>query len=234
MAIAVGRIGHEDRLSVVNHLDELRTRMIISAAAIAVAFGFCVWQNHALLHIINKPLATQTQKQVRAGNGPLGATYAVQQNTRAVAVDLERVIGVLDHPGSGATPAARASLLAVTPELRRAVSRLSAPPQGDKPVTLGIGEPFATTIGVSLLFALVLALPVVLFELYGFLKPAFSPREQRLVRPLTVAIPFLFAGRGPIRLLRGSASGYSFLSELQQQPVQRARPKPASTTTSRA
>ncbi|MDQ6806385.1 MAG: twin-arginine translocase subunit TatC [Actinomycetota bacterium] len=193
MGIAVGRLGHEDRLTVVNHLDELRTRLIISVAAITVAFGFCVWQNHTLLRIINKPLAAQTQKQVRAGNGPLGATYAVQQNSRAVAAALERMIAVLDRRGSGTTATARTSLLALTPGLQRAVSRLSAPPQGDKPVTLGIGEPFATTIGVSLLFAFVLALPIVLFEIYGFLLPAFSPREQRIATPLTVAIPFLFA-----------------------------------------
>lgn len=193
MAIAVGRIGHEDELSVVNHLDELRTRLIVSVAAIAVAFGLCVWQNHTLLHIINAPLAAQTQKQVRAGNGPLGATFAVQQASRTVGADLVGVIGVLDRPGSGASATARASLQALTPQLRRAVSRLSAAPRGDKPVTLGIGEPFATTIGVSLLFAFVLALPVVLFEIYGFLLPAFSPREQRIVTPLTLAIPFLFA-----------------------------------------
>jgi len=193
MAVAVGRISHEDRLSIVGHLDELRTRLIISVAAIAVAFGFCVWQNHALLKIINNPLAAQTQKQVRGGNGPLGATYAVQRDTRRVAVDLQRVVTVLTRPGSGVTAATRASLQGVNPELQRTVTRLSAPPRGDKPVTLGIGEPFNTTIGVSLLFALVLALPVVLFELYGFLLPAFSPREQRLVRPLTLAIPFLFA-----------------------------------------
>lgn len=191
MAVAVGRTGHEERLSVVDHLEELRTRLIISVAAITVAFGLCLWQNHQLLHIINEPLATQTQKQVRVGHGPLGATYTVQQSARAV--DVERMITILDDPGSGATPPARAALLAITPELHRAVKRLSAPPQGEKPVTLGIGEPFSTTIGISLMFALVLALPVVLFELYGFLLPAFGPREQRLVAPFTVAIPFLFA-----------------------------------------
>jgi sec-independent protein translocase protein TatC len=193
MAVAVGRIGHEERLSVVDHLEELRTRLIISVAAITVAFGLCLWQNHALLHIINEPLAAQTQKQVRTGHGPLGATYTVQQSARTVAVDVERAITILDHPGSGATPPARAALLAITPELQRAVKRLSAPPQGDKPVTLGIGEPFSTTIGISLMFALVLALPVVLFELYGFLLPAFGPQEQRLVAPFSVAIPLLFA-----------------------------------------
>ena len=54
MATAVGSIGHEDRLSVVDHLEELRARLIVSLAVVAVAFGFCFWQNHALLNIINR------------------------------------------------------------------------------------------------------------------------------------------------------------------------------------
>jgi sec-independent protein translocase protein TatC len=193
MAVAVGRIGHEDRLSLVDHLEELRSRLIVCLLAVTIAFGFCFWQNHALLQIINAPLAHQTQKQVRAGEGPLGATYAVQQNTRALALELQTAVSALAHPGSGATPAARATLRSVGAQLDGDISRLSAPAQGNKPVTLGIGEPFATTIGVSLMFAMILALPLLLYELYGFLLPAFSPSQRRVATPLTLAIPVLFA-----------------------------------------
>jgi len=192
MAIAVEKIGHEDRISFVDHLDELRTRLIVSLAAIAVAFGFCLWQNHLLLHVINKPLNHQTQRQVRAGNGPLGATYTVQQSARVLASQLQLVVGTLERPGSGASAAARASLRSVAPQLRPVLVRLSAAPQGDKPVTLGIGEPFTTTMGIALIFAVVLALPIVLYELYGFVLPAFSPSQQRAATPLMLTIPVLF------------------------------------------
>lgn len=37
MAVAVGRIGHEDRLDVVGHLRELRTRLIVSLASVLIA-----------------------------------------------------------------------------------------------------------------------------------------------------------------------------------------------------
>jgi sec-independent protein translocase protein TatC len=190
--VAVGRVGHEDRLSIVDHLHELRGRLIVSLAAVAVAFGFCMWQNHSLLHIVNEPLAHQTQKQVRAGHGPLGATYTLQQTTRTVASQLQLVVNALQRPGSGASSATRASLNGVTPQLDGALKRLSAAPQGDKPVTLGIGEPFTTTVGIALIFALILALPIVLYQLYGFLLPAFSPEQQRIATPLMLAIPFLF------------------------------------------
>jgi sec-independent protein translocase protein TatC len=193
MAVAAGRIGHEDRLNVVGHLEELRARLIVSLAALAVAFGFCMWQNHALLHVINAPLAHQTQKQVRAGNGPLGATYSVQQSAHTLATQLQVVVGALERPGSGASSATRASLRAVSPQLHKAITALSKAPEGNKPVTLGIGEPFSTTIGIALIFAFILALPIILYELYGFLLPAFSPEQQRIATPLMLAIPFLFA-----------------------------------------
>jgi sec-independent protein translocase protein TatC len=192
MAVAVGKIGHEDRISLVDHLDELRTRLLVSLAAVAVAFALCAWQNHLLLRVINQPLAHQTQKQVRAGNGPLGATYTVQRGARVVASQLQLVVATLERPSSGASAATRASLRSVRPELQQVLARLSAAPQGAKPVTLGIGEPFTTTMGIALIFAFVLALPIVLYELYGFLLPAFSPSQQRAAKPLMLAIPVLF------------------------------------------
>jgi sec-independent protein translocase protein TatC len=192
MAVAVGHIDHHDRLSVVDHLEELRGRLIVSLAALAVAFGFCMWQNHALLHLINRPLSHQTEKQVKAGNGPLGATYTVQQSARTVARELQLVVSALERPGSGASAATRASLAGVTPQLHGAITGLSKAPEGDKPVTLGIGEPFTTTIGVTLLFAFILALPVILYEIYGFMLPAFSPEQQRIANSLMLAIPVLF------------------------------------------
>src|SRR5271169_7096333 len=87
MPSAIRTIGHEDRLSLVDHLDELRSRLIISAAVLAVAFGVCLWQNHALLRIMNKPLQTQTRKQVAKGQGTVGQAVIAQQAVLKVAKD---------------------------------------------------------------------------------------------------------------------------------------------------
>jgi sec-independent protein translocase protein TatC len=195
---AIRRISHDEQLSVVGHLDELRTRLIVSLITIAVAFGLCFWQNHRLLQLIDSPLAHQTQKQVRDGHGPLGATFLVQQSARDVAVQLHTVVGVLGAQGH--QPAARSSLQRVAGSLQRDIARLSAPPQGDRPVTLGIGEPFTTTATVSLIFALILSLPIVLLQVYGFLMPAFDPEQRRHMLPLMLAIPVLF--------ITGVAFGY--------------------------
>jgi sec-independent protein translocase protein TatC len=188
--IALRSVRHDEHLSVVGHLDELRTRLLVSLAALIVAFGFCFWQNHALLRLIDAPLAHQTQQQVRDGHGPLGATYQVQRSARDIGVQLHAVVGVLRAQHQ--SPAAQAALAKVGTGLDRDIARLSAPPRGDRPVTLGIGEPFTTTVTVSLIFALILSLPVLLLQAYGFLIPALDPAQRRQMRPLVLAIPGLF------------------------------------------
>ncbi|HEY2768758.1 MAG TPA: twin-arginine translocase subunit TatC [Solirubrobacteraceae bacterium] len=193
MATAIRTIGHEDRLSLVEHLDELRTRLIVGGIALAIAFGVCFWQNHALLGLINKPLEHQTQKQVSKGEGPLGQTALAQQGVIKVAHDTEALARTLSSPASGLPAATRAQLAATIPRLRADVAKIPRVPQGKKPVTLGIGEPFTTTLTVTLVFALIFSLPVILFELYGFVLPALSPSERRAVRPLLASVPFLFA-----------------------------------------
>jgi sec-independent protein translocase protein TatC len=197
--IGLRPVSHEAQLSVVDHLDELRSRLIVSLLAVAVAFGLCFWQNHQILRLVNQPLAHNTQQQVRAGHGPLGSTYHVQISARDVAKQLGVVVGALRaQPQSAAT---QSSLAQVQKALGKDVKSLSAAPQGDRPVTLGIGEPFTATLTVTLIFALILALPVALLQAYGFFMPAFDPQLRRRMLPITFAIPLLFAA--------GVAFGYA-------------------------
>jgi sec-independent protein translocase protein TatC len=136
---------------------------------------------------------------VRDGHGPLGATYKVQRSTRDVAKQLGTVAAVLQSQSHSA--AARTSLSQVQKSLNQDVKTLSAAPQGDRPVTLGIGEPFTSTLMVTLIFALILSLPVLLLQIYGFLMPAFEPTQRRRMLPVTLGIPVLFAA--------GVAFGYA-------------------------
>jgi sec-independent protein translocase protein TatC len=114
-------VDFEDRLTLVEHLDELRTRIIISIAAFAVAFGLCFWQNERLLDIANAPL-----------------------------------------------------------------------PDDRNPITFGVAEPFTTTVTISAYAALVIALPVILYQAYAFVLPALTNRERRVVVPFLVLVPILF------------------------------------------
>src|SRR5918911_914253 len=41
--------------------EELPSRLVVSLAALGVAFGLCLWQNHLILEIVNRPLPGATK-----------------------------------------------------------------------------------------------------------------------------------------------------------------------------
>lgn len=207
-ATRVRPIGHEDRLSIVDHLDELRTRLILCIVAVAVCFAFTYWQNDAILRVVNKPFteAKTPGKQsnfTKKNNGALAQSArfntgvadtisalgaSVKGNADAIAA-LARAEGVPASTLALARANARTNALALTKiqELRRSI-----PDATPKPVTLGVTEPFITTFTVSGYAALLLALPFILFQLYAFLLPAFSPQERKTAVPFMSMVPVLF------------------------------------------
>src|SRR5919202_1994538 len=69
------------------------------------------------------------------------------------------------------------------------------PPEHRKLVTYGVAEPFTTSIKVSLYAGLALALPVILWQVWAYLAPAFDERVQRTVVGLVgLATALLVAG----------------------------------------
>jgi sec-independent protein translocase protein TatC len=62
----------------------------------------------------------------------------------------------------------------------------------EKPVTLGVGESFTTTLTVAAYFALLFSLPILIYEGYAFVIPALSKNERRAAFPAMAAAPLLF------------------------------------------
>jgi sec-independent protein translocase protein TatC len=114
-------IRHDDALSVVGHLDELRLRLVAAGLSYVVAFALCMWQSDLLLSLINAPL-----------------------------------------------------------------------PNGLEPITLGPAEPFMVTLKVAAYAAVLLSLPVILYQAYAFVLPAFRPGERKVALPLLLMVPLLF------------------------------------------
>jgi sec-independent protein translocase protein TatC len=63
----VRAISHEDKLSLVDHLDELRHRIIVCAVVFGVALALCFWQNNLLLEIAGGPLPDGHKKLITFG-----------------------------------------------------------------------------------------------------------------------------------------------------------------------
>ena len=84
MATRLKPIAHDERLAGVEHLDELRTRIIICVAAFAVIFGICLWQDDRILRIVNEPLAkAQTNKPCDQTRDPLRAERVLADGPEA-------------------------------------------------------------------------------------------------------------------------------------------------------
>ena len=116
----IKKVRHDERVELTGHLDELRTRVLVSVAAFGVALGLCFWQNHLVLSVANLPLS------------------------------------------------------------------------GKQLLTLSPTEPFTTTLTLSVYAGILLALPVVLYQLYAFVLPAFSKSEKKVALPLMLMVPVLF------------------------------------------
>jgi sec-independent protein translocase protein TatC len=105
------RLGHGEEATLVEHLGELRARLIVSLLALTVGFAIAYGFHGRLLEWLNRPLPHHLRK----------------------------------------------------------------------PVTFSPIEPFTTSVWVSLYAGLLIALPVVLWQLWSFLAPAFEEHRQRSV-----------------------------------------------------
>jgi sec-independent protein translocase protein TatC len=182
-------IGHEDRLSIVDHLDELRSRLIICLVALLVAFGICFWQNHALLDLLNRALPHNSSVTTSQGLGSVPSQAVVARKFYLSQAAANRAAAA----SPGISQAARQAFqqAAASAELAAKVLPNSVPTK-EKPITLNVGEPFTTTLTVAAYFALLFTLPLLIYEGYAFVIPALNRDERRVVTPVMMVAPALF------------------------------------------
>jgi sec-independent protein translocase protein TatC len=194
MATALKPIGHDERLTIVDHLDELRSRLMICAATLVVIFAVCFWQNHTLLNFLNEPLKNSTPTvENPQNNGRIGQVAAAQRKVRdglaAGATAFRALQG--ERAISDQT---KAVLGRAVEQMDQAAAALPKTNPARVPITTGVGEPFTATLTVVAYFALLFSLPVLLYQAYAFILPAFSPQERRVALPMMLMIPLLFVG----------------------------------------
>jgi sec-independent protein translocase protein TatC len=126
------KLGHGEEATLVEHLGELRTRLIISLAAVGLAFAVIFPFHEHLVDWLKGPL-----------------------------------------------------------------------PDDKRLVTLGVMEPFTTSIKVSFYAAIAIAIPVLLYQLWSFLAPALEEGTQRVLSVFVAFATVLFAA--------GIAFGYTIV-----------------------
>ncbi len=182
-------IAHEDRLSIVDHLDELRTRIFICGSALIVAFAVCFAFNHPLINVLNRALPPSA----KTGLG----------NTAHVDAALYQFVASMDRAAAGFqstlahshahVPGAQTFAGEIQSAAKRALKVLPRHASNqEKPITIGVGESFTTTLLVAGYFALLVTLPIILHQLYAFVIPALRREERRVAVPAMIASPVLF------------------------------------------
>jgi sec-independent protein translocase protein TatC len=181
-------IGHDERLSIVDHLDELRSRVFVCLAALLVAFGLAFWQQHRLLKVLNRPLPANTINS--RANHLNGLTGDALKESRYLSAAADNLRNLSSSPTQSAQD--RAQFGAAAASLSRAANSLPQSNPQRLPVTIGVAEPFTTTLTVAAYFALVLALPILIYQAYGFVVPAMNKRERKVALPVMIMAPILF------------------------------------------
>jgi len=88
-------------------------------------------------------------------------------------------------------------LVILLPFSRKLYALLAAPltaqlPEGSSMIAIDVASPFLTPFKLALLLALILSIPVVLYQVWAFVAPALYRHEKRLARPLLYTSVFLF------------------------------------------
>src|SRR3954467_13324474 len=125
------RLESGEEVTLTEHLDELRNRLIVALLALAVAFAVAFWRHGDILDLLNQQLPVHCIK------------------------------------GQGC-------------------HRL-------QPTTFGVAEPFTMAMIVSFWAGMIVALPIVFYQLYAFVLPAFSDNASKRMWPLLIMVPLLFA-----------------------------------------
>lgn len=127
MARPPRRVAPDEQLTLVDHLDELRVRLIVTLSVLAVAIGVGFAEQSRILTFLLKP-----------------AQHALHR-----------------------------------PDVLLARSPTSG---------------FFLAVGIALYFGLLISLPVITYNLYAYVVPAFPAEHHRRLRPLALALPVLFLG----------------------------------------
>lgn len=126
-------VGYDDRVSLVDHLSELRNRIIVSAVALLLGVIVAIVFNNRVFDLLLGPLTAAA----KLGNLPESVT---------------------------------------------------------KIITFSPAEPFLVSLKVWTYVGVILASPVVIYEFWAFVGPAFAPTRRRQLIPIVAACAFLFLG----------------------------------------
>jgi sec-independent protein translocase protein TatC len=207
------------QMSFLDHLDELRLRIVRSVIGIAVAFVFCFLFAKQIYNFLEVPVKQQLKKArvlEQAKFGEADPAQFKEGETLDYTFVRDAAIGGVRIP-QGTTVPARATLVdgklalvlqrrwvvgpSVVPEgkpitaILQESERANVFAEDDKLVLRGVTSAFTLYVQVALYTGIGLAIPFLLYQIWAFIAPGLYQHEKKYVVPvLTMAAVFFVLG----------------------------------------
>ncbi|MFN0278817.1 MAG: twin-arginine translocase subunit TatC [Pyrinomonadaceae bacterium] len=221
------------QMSFLQHLDELRKRLVSSVIIIVIAFCICWYFSDKIYNFLSVPIRKALSEASRRDlpiNGIKGDEKVLSIDNlkesdegRYIFDDSYNLGGTVVSPGTSVTskvvrdPEGKLGLFtteslytnnAIIPAgvrlpLKFKESAISEPNADERMMVTTAMEPFTLYVTVALYSAIALALPLLLWQLWLFISPALYKHERRYVTP--------FIGLSTVSFVIGAAFAYYIL-----------------------
>jgi sec-independent protein translocase protein TatC len=222
-----------DQMSFLEHLDELRRRLVNSVIIVVIAFVFCWSVSDRIFNFLSVPIRqalSEAERRELPVEGLTGNEKVLPVNNlkegdtgRYVFDRATKLGGSVISPGTSVeaivTPDGENRLGLFTNEpiftskaiipkgVRLPVNLISPnldePTAEEKLIVTTAGESFTLFVSVSLYAAIALSIPFLLWQVWGFISPALYKHERTYVTP--------FIGLSTISFVIGAAFAYYIL-----------------------
>lgn len=205
------------QMSFLDHLDELRQRLIRSVISIVLAFGVCFTFSEPIYKFLSVPVIKQLQKERRTLQASYGSinvdevaegeliqyTFTRETAVNGVKIPLGTTIPVRRLTIDGQPRLVLAERWSVAKTIlpvntpieqiqREGESKIFFDDESNQLVLRGVTSPFMVYVRVALYAGIALAIPFLFFQLWAFVSPGLYQHEKKYIVPVILMSTFFF------------------------------------------
>lgn len=205
------------QMSFLDHLDELRKRLIYSVLSIVVTFAICFTFSEQIYRFLSVPVIRQLQKERRTQQAKYGSinidevregevvqyTFTRETSVNGVKVPLGTTIPVKRLTINGMPTLVLAQRWSVAKTIlpidtpieqvqKEGESKVFFDDESNQLVLRGVTSPFMVYMRVAIYAGIALAIPFLFYQLWAFIAPGLYHHEKRYVMPVILMSTFFF------------------------------------------
>lgn len=205
------------QMSFLDHLDELRQRLINSVISIVIAFAVCFTFSEPIYRFLSVPVIKQLQKERRnlqASYGTINLEEVAEGEVLQYTFTRETSVNGVKIPLGTTIPVRRVTVegrprlvLAERWSVARTILPVDTPleqihqdgeskiffdDESNQLVLRGVTSPFMVYMRVALYAGIALAVPFLFYQLWAFIAPGLYQHEKKYIVPVILMSTFFF------------------------------------------